>query len=123
MVDAAISADLHFSSSLVGAKVKNSLPGRVRWSVPWLIRRTAECRAIESSLARVGGITDAEANPVTGSVLITYDRSLTFDSISEILRGALLESENSPPPLRPAPVQGPSLAEPEHPFSALFARV
>src|SRR5215467_13125725 len=55
--------------------VVHAIPGRLRVHLPhWSGRRQ---HRIETALRQVPGTRSAEANPVTGNLLITYDPALT----------------------------------------------
>jgi ATP-binding cassette, subfamily B, bacterial len=123
MADGAVPASQEFSGALVGAKVRTSLPGRVRWSVPWLVNRHAECRSVEVSLAPVSGIRSVEASPTTGSVLIGYDRLLPYERVTDALRAALIQAEISPLPEPGGTFEETAAGGSGHPFRALLVRV
>jgi Ca2+-transporting ATPase len=52
-----------------------SLPGRLRTEIRGLRGDADLARRIEQDLARVAGVTGVEANPLTGRVLVVYDRA------------------------------------------------
>ncbi len=73
--------------------VLHEIPGRVRLANPKLHRRKESCQAIERELMGVLGVDVYKTNPLTGSVLIQYDRKqLNRDQIVEILDSALAQS-------------------------------
>lgn len=95
-------AVLRFLGSLAGGiKVVHRLPGRLRVGVAG-IRPSAALlapykAAVEAALLEICGVTGAEANPLTGTLLVTYDtRRLTEAALLdhlEILRRRLLNGE------------------------------
>ena len=82
------------------------LEGRLRIKVPEVKGAPDRARQIERQLSLIEGIEDVTANPVTGSVLIFYDRQRTaMGDIAETLQawGYLGHAVPAPDPaLRPA---------------------
>ena len=77
---------------LEGFKVVHALPGRVRLKVAKFKGNPALARQAQGKLAKVPGITQVEAKPGTGSLLIQYDQDQLFSTASlEILSGTLGE--------------------------------
>lgn len=67
-------------------QVVHELPGRIRLQHPILRRRRAVCRAIERELMSVLGISNCQASPLTGTVLVHYSpRKLRRQQVIEIL--------------------------------------
>jgi hypothetical protein len=67
-----------------GIKVVHAIPGRVRVKMARLKENPAEAREVQGHLSAVQGIQRVEVNPITGSVLILYDRT-AFDSLESLL--------------------------------------
>jgi hypothetical protein len=67
-----------------GIKVVHAIPGRVRVKVSRLKEDPAFVREIQERLSVVRGIQQVEVNPVTGSVLVLYDRT-TLESPDSLL--------------------------------------
>jgi Heavy metal associated domain 2 len=53
--------------------VVHRVEGRLRLRVNRIKNRPSSAASLQASLKTVGGVTDASANPLTGSVLIVYD--------------------------------------------------
>lgn len=53
----------------------SSAPGRIRMRVAAIKRAPELARKAEARLAKQAGITSATANPVTGTVLVSFDES------------------------------------------------
>ncbi len=94
------------------SRVLHTVPGRVRVHIPgW---PTAGKRALETKLRCVQGVRSAQANAVTGNILIQYDPSITDEQsllktagilANEVSReaeasseGAAAAAETAPPP-------------------------
>ncbi len=67
----------------------HALEGRLRIKIPQVKGAAVRARQVERHLGRIAGVDYVSANPVTGSVLILYNSSLTAQE--EIL-SALKES-------------------------------
>lgn len=61
----------------------HQVPGRLRIKIPSLRSSAEQAQKIQGVLEELNGVESAAANPVTGSVLVLYDRE-TVDS-EEIL--------------------------------------
>src|SRR3954462_14961241 len=84
-------------------KIRSSLPGRVRFEVPPLLRRPALAAAVMHDLEARSGISSVVASPVTGSLLLKYDEKFSLaDAMSWVehafarLLGAAFETEPAP---------------------------
>ena len=58
-----------------GIKVVHAIPGRVRVKIARIKENPTLAREVQERLAAVRGIQRAEVNPITGSVLVLYDRT------------------------------------------------
>jgi hypothetical protein len=67
-----------------GIRVVHALPGRVRVKMARLKENPVLVREVQERLSAVQGIQRVEANPITGSVLISYDRA-AFESLPSLL--------------------------------------
>jgi hypothetical protein len=67
-----------------GIQVIHAIPGRVRVKISRLKENPALGREIRERLSAVQGIQRVEVNPITGSVLILYDRT-GFESADSLL--------------------------------------
>ncbi|MGA7578158.1 MAG: HMA2 domain-containing protein [Desulfobaccales bacterium] len=77
---------------LQGFKVVHALPGRVRLQVAKFKGNPALARQAQGKLAKVPGITQVEAKPGTGSLLIQYDQDKLLSTASlEVLSETLGE--------------------------------
>ena len=86
-------------------RIVHALPGRVRVHVPgW---EGNGRRGIEARLRRVRGVSDVRSSPLTGNVLVRFDREETDDeSILEVVRSLELdESEQAEREPEAPPVQ------------------
>jgi Heavy metal associated domain 2 len=67
-----------------GIKIVHAIPGRVRVKLSRLKENPALVREIQERLPAVQGIQRVEVNPVTGSVLVVYDRT-ELESLDSLL--------------------------------------
>jgi Heavy metal associated domain 2 len=67
-----------------GIKVVHAIPGRVRVKMARLKENPAIAPEVQERLSAVQGIQRVEVNPITGSVLISYDRT-AFESLESLL--------------------------------------
>ena len=72
-------------SGLGGAKVASSLPGRARLRLKQLRKQDQLAEQTAHALGALPGITQAEANPLTGSVLILFDAK-KYPSLDALLK-------------------------------------
>lgn len=56
-------------------EVKHALPGRLRYVIPKLPLYIKKLNSFKKQLLSIKGIDSAEFNPVTGSVLVHYDKN------------------------------------------------
>ena len=69
--------------------VLTAVPGRTRFRVEGLRRSYALKQHLEEGLSRDGAVRLVSANPLTGSVLVFYDKSRTASEIGEALKRLL----------------------------------
>lgn len=75
-----------------GVKVQSFIPGRVRLKITHLKGQGELARRAESRLLQVPGIKHVEANPVSASLLVKYDRGTIAEPESlQALSDALQE--------------------------------
>jgi Heavy metal associated domain 2 len=67
-----------------GIRVVHAIPGRVRVKIAGLKENADLVREVQGRLSAVQGIQRVEVNPITGSVLILYDRT-AFESLESLL--------------------------------------
>jgi Heavy metal associated domain 2 len=67
-----------------GIKIVHAIPGRVRVKISRLKENPALVREIQERLSAVRGIQRVEVNPITGSILVLYDR-LELESLDSLL--------------------------------------
>jgi Heavy metal associated domain 2 len=67
-----------------GFQVVHAIPGRVRVKIARLKENPALAREVQEHLSAVQGIQQVEVNPVTGSVLVLYDRAV-LESLDSLL--------------------------------------
>lgn len=90
-VGSAISAI--FSGDLIGLTIVHHIPGRRRYNCNMLKNLSYEnCQAIEQAVLSVELITSCKVNPITGSILVTYDMDEVsansfFEQLSHSLTG------------------------------------
>lgn len=78
------------------AYVAHHIPGRARIRVPTAKRNPQLLRRVANAAAKMGGAKGVETNPVTGSVLIHYERSgfaRFLELLAEALEGILVLAE------------------------------
>jgi P-type Ca2+ transporter type 2C len=83
--------------------VHSAVPGRVRFRHRGLMARPPLARKTETALRGTVGVTSAHANPLTGSVLITYDAPASCRRLAEIIEDVVAsripgEADGAPPP-------------------------
>lgn len=69
--------------------MKSHIPGRDRWEVSTLLGHVNRSRALDLLLGTEPGITKAQANPVTGRVLIEYHPNELRSSVQDLLERAI----------------------------------
>jgi ATP-binding cassette subfamily B protein len=82
-------------------RLRHSVPGRERWEVAPLRGRPEVAQGVQESLEDVPGIESVDANPMTGRVLIVYDRGTLTGSVEDLLAAALAPA--LAPPLAAVP--------------------
>ncbi|WP_330241892.1 ABC transporter ATP-binding protein/permease [Streptomyces sp. NBC_00525] len=75
-----------FRSTEPGASPRSVTPGRQRWDVRLLVGRPRTAELLAAALRHIPGITEAQASPVTGGVLIRHDARLRAADIGGIVR-------------------------------------
>ncbi|MFF7637479.1 ATP-binding cassette domain-containing protein [Kitasatospora sp. NPDC008050] len=75
-----------FRSTESGASPRSVIPGRQRWDVKLVLGRPRTAQVLAAALCRVPGITGAQANPVTGGVLVRHDVRVRAADIGRIIR-------------------------------------
>ncbi|MER7466552.1 ATP-binding cassette domain-containing protein [Streptomyces sp. NPDC097981] len=68
---------------------RSVIPGRQRWDVRLVRGRPQAAEVLAAALRRIPGITEAQANPVTGGVLIRHDAGVRAGDICGLLRRAV----------------------------------
>ncbi|MCX5389114.1 ABC transporter ATP-binding protein/permease [Streptomyces sp. NBC_00094] len=97
----------------LGASPRSVTPGRQRWDVKLILGRPRTAEVLAATLRRIPGITEAQANPVTGGMLIRHDARLRATDIGRIVRRAVARVAEEPTgvgrpaPARPAPAPAP----------------
>ncbi|WP_435137422.1 ATP-binding cassette domain-containing protein [Actinacidiphila sp. bgisy144] len=71
------------------ARPRSVTPGRQRWDVGPVRGRPRTARILAAALRRVPGITEAQANPVTGGVLVRHDPRMRAADIGRTVREAV----------------------------------
>ncbi|WP_344641625.1 ABC transporter ATP-binding protein/permease, partial [Kitasatospora cystarginea] len=97
----------------VEVRPRSVIPGRQRWDVKLVLGRPQVAEVLAATLRRVPGITEAQASPITGGVLVRHDARVRAKDVGRIVRSAVaLLAENGariarPAPARPAAASGP----------------
>ncbi|MGW0934574.1 ATP-binding cassette domain-containing protein [Streptomyces sp. NPDC002666] len=68
---------------------RSVIPGRQRWDVKLVLGRPQTAEVLAAALRRVPGITEAQASPVTGGVLVRHDARVRATDIGRIVRRAV----------------------------------
>ncbi|MBL1106796.1 ABC transporter ATP-binding protein [Streptomyces sp. 5-8] len=100
-----------YRSADLDVRPRSVIPGRQRWDVKLVLGRPRTAEVLAAVLRRLPGITEAQASPVTGGVLVRHDARVNTADVGRLLRRAVtLVVEGSAGAGRPAPV--PPAAEP-----------
>ncbi|MFI1699796.1 ATP-binding cassette domain-containing protein [Streptomyces bobili] len=98
----------------VDARPRSVTPGRQRWHVERVLGRPRAAEVLAAALRRIPGITEAQANPVTGGVLVRHDARVHATDVGHIVRRAVAliagdptEAGGRPAPARPAAAPAP----------------
>ena len=74
----------------MGAALVHELPGRLRFSLPYLRRDGRRAATLRDRLAALPGVLAASASPLTGSVLVTHDGQIaTREQVIATIEGSL----------------------------------
>lgn len=108
-----LGAATEFRSVELGASPRSVTPGRQRWDVKLVLGRPRTAEILAAALRHIPGITEAQANPVTGGVLVRHDARLRATDIGRIIRRVVTRvaeepaAAGRPAPVRPAPTAAP----------------
>ena len=81
-------------------------PGRQRWDVKLILGRPRTAEVLAAALRRIPGITEAQASPITGGVLVRYDARVRAADVGRIIRRAVtLVAQGPTGPGRPEPAR------------------
>ncbi|MFE2067201.1 ATP-binding cassette domain-containing protein [Streptomyces sp. NPDC059467] len=95
-----------FRSAEWDASPRSVTPGRQRWDVKLVLGRPRTAQILAAALRRIPGITEAQANPVTGGVLVRHDARVGATDVGRIVRRAVtLVAEDPTGAGRPAPAR------------------
>ncbi|BBA95463.1 putative ABC transporter ATP-binding protein [Actinacidiphila reveromycinica] len=96
-----------------GASPRSVTPGRQRWDVELVRGRPRAAETLAAALGRVPGITDVQANPVTGGVLVRHDARMPATDIGRMVRTAVaLVAAGTARAARPGPPRTPAASPP-----------
>jgi ATP-binding cassette subfamily B protein len=70
---------------------RSVVPGRQRWDVPLLIRRPKAAELVAARLRDTPWIEVAEANPVTGRLLVRHETPLSAADVAELVRDVVAQ--------------------------------
>lgn len=85
---------------------RSVIPGRQRWDVKPVLGRPRTAEVLAATLRRVPGITEAQASPVTGGVLVRHDARVRAADVGRIVRRAVAVVTQGPTRTgRPAPAR------------------
>ena len=85
----------------VKAYVIHHAPGRIRLRVPERRHQASFFADLQERLSKCGNVTAAEANPLTGGVLVRYTGEIEAVVAQALSNGLheIVDIENSPPPV------------------------
>ncbi|MFJ9852282.1 ATP-binding cassette domain-containing protein [Streptomyces sp. NPDC101150] len=85
---------------------RSVIPGRQRWEIKPVLGRPQAAELLAATLRRLPGITEAQASPVTGGVLVRHDARVKAADVGRLVRKAVtLVVERSAGAGRPAPAR------------------
>ncbi|MQS17006.1 ABC transporter ATP-binding protein [Streptomyces kaniharaensis] len=85
---------------------RSVIPGRQRWDVKPVLGRPRIAEVLAATLRRVPGVTEAQASPITGGVLVRHDARVSAADVGRFIRRAVtLVVENAAGAARPAPAR------------------
>ncbi|MEU9669700.1 ATP-binding cassette domain-containing protein [Streptomyces bobili] len=94
----------------VDARPRSVTPGRQRWHVGLVLGRPRTAEVLAAALRRIPGITEAQANPVTGGVLVRHDARVHATDVGRIVRRAVALVAGVPTEVGGRPAQAPPAA-------------
>src|SRR5688572_19041604 len=83
-------------------RVLSSLPGRVRWAVPTILKRRQAAAALERELKGRPDVREVKASPVSGGVLLRFAEAEPLEVAEGWLRTALARLPADEAPSAPA---------------------
>ncbi|MER5846151.1 ATP-binding cassette domain-containing protein [Streptomyces sp. NPDC002012] len=85
---------------------RSVIPGRQRWDVKLVLGRPQAAEVLAATLRRLPGITEAQASPITGGVLVRHEARVKAADVGRLVRRAVtLVVEGSAGAGRPAPAR------------------
>ncbi|MFI9047114.1 ATP-binding cassette domain-containing protein [Streptomyces sp. NPDC053427] len=85
---------------------RSVIPGRQRWDVKLVLGRPQAAELLAAVLRRLPGITEAQASPITGGVLVRHDARVKAADVGRLVRKAVtLVVGGSAGARRPAPAR------------------
>ncbi|MFJ9843617.1 ATP-binding cassette domain-containing protein [Kitasatospora sp. NPDC101155] len=85
---------------------RSVIPGRQRWDAKLVLGRPRAAELLAATLRHVPGITEAQASPITGGVLVRHDARVRAADVGRIVRRAVaLVAEGPTGAGRPAPAR------------------
>ncbi|MFB7665983.1 ATP-binding cassette domain-containing protein [Kitasatospora sp. NPDC056138] len=73
----------------VDVRPRSVIPGRQRWDVKLVLGRPQAAEILAAALRRIPGITEAQANPITGGVLVRHDARVAAADVGRLVRRAV----------------------------------
>ncbi|MGW2254944.1 ATP-binding cassette domain-containing protein [Kitasatospora sp. NPDC001660] len=103
-----LAAAAGYRSVDVDVRPRSVIPGRQRWDVKPVLGRPQTAEVLASALRRIPGITEAQASPITGGVLVRHDARVSATDVGRIVRRAVtLVMAGTARAARPAPEPAP----------------
>ncbi|MFJ5117141.1 ATP-binding cassette domain-containing protein [Kitasatospora sp. NPDC088548] len=84
-----LGASVGHRSVEVDVRPRSVIPGRQRWDVKPVLGRPQVAEVLVAALRRIPGITEAQASPITGGVLVRHDARVKAADVGRLVRGAV----------------------------------
>ncbi|MGK4585490.1 ATP-binding cassette domain-containing protein [Kitasatospora sp. HPMI-4] len=74
---------------------RSVIPGRQRWDVKLVLGRPRVAEGLAATLRRIPGITEAQASPITGGLLVRHDARVSAADVGRLVRTATTQAVES----------------------------